>query len=184
MSELTMNSDGFNIVGSSSSLRCVEVPQEAVAPASVNSGAKLGHPLSVSRVKGDTLVSRRVIGALAAICAVLGNGSNAKVGLSVVERLAGRDVVNLLPGRDAHDFTVHEDARGFSASSHGSGGVVRFCVGVPVGEPIPLHKPVVDVRIDGCVESPRKRNEFNGLVRRLLDSMTFNRNFHSAIVAL
>ena len=183
MSERTMNSDGFNIVGSSSSLRCVEVPQEAVAPASVNSGAKLGHPLSVSRVKGDTLVSRRIIGALAAICAVLGYGCDSEVGLSVVKGVSGGNVVNLDSRAGLHNLAVHCDSSRSTGSDHAYS-VVGTGVFAPMGKPVPLHEPVVVMGVNDRVESFGKRNEFYGFIRRLLDSMTFNRNFHSAIVAL
>ena len=179
-----MNSDGFNIVSGGSRLRRVEVTKEAVAPSSIGSCAELGHPLPVTRVKRYALIAAGVVRSLAAIRAVLGYRSYAKIGPAIVESFASANVVNLLFWRGTFDLSVHEDAYGLASGGNSAGGVVRFGVGVPVGKPVPLHEPFVVRGINCGVESPGERNEFYGLVRRLLDIVTFNLNFHSAIVAL
>lgn len=184
MSELAMNTDGFTIVSGSSRLRCVEVSKEAVASASIDSCAKLSHPLSVARVKSHPLVPRSVVNALAPIRGVLLNRSNSQIRPSIIERISGLYVVNLFFWSHAHNLAVHSDTSGFSFGARHSDCVVSFGVGVPMSEPIPLHEPLVIGSVNRGVKSFGKWNEFNGLILRLLDSMTFNSYFHSAIVAL
>ena len=166
--------DGLAVVGSRCVNRIIKISSMVFLP--INE--KLSPP---SIVPNHTFISRRIVFSLLAVPTILGNCGWTQIALHVIQSIAVCMVIYL---SIVHDLVLHGDHTSWRSifDLAVAAGIVGMCVLIPSRHPIISANSLVLRGINSGRFTFCEGNEFDRLIERLLNRVTFHSGLHSLSV--